>query len=309
MELRQLKYFVRIVELRSFSKAAKHLYIAQPALSKHMAALEAELKTSLLTRSVRGVTPTEAGLTLYSLAQALLRQADRIPDEVANASDSPAGVVAIGIPASTANILAAPLIRAACARLPRVQLQISEGASGNLEELLASGRLDISLLFERQKRAQKLHVRPILAEDLFFVASKKLNSGDGDISLAQVARHPLVLPGLSSTTRQLADAAFAKAGLAIQVLAEVEATSTMKSIVTDGVGAAILSRSALYPEQEDTQLSVRKIVQPELRRGLCLCTSRTAALSRGAECVIELIDDTARQLVRDGVWRNAVEIG
>src|SRR5690606_5758821 len=65
MELRQLRYFVRIVELGSLTRAAKDLYIAQPALSAQISKLENELDIKLLTRSVRGVMPTEAGESLY----------------------------------------------------------------------------------------------------------------------------------------------------------------------------------------------------------------------------------------------------
>jgi LysR family nitrogen assimilation transcriptional regulator len=309
VELRQLRYFVRTVELGSVSKAAKHLFIAQPALSKHIGSLEAELKTRLLTRSVRGITPTEAGLTLYRHAQSVLRQLDRIPDEVRDASDSPSGVVAIGIPASTASILAAPLIRAVREKLPRVRLQISEGASGQLEELLASGRLEISLLYDRQKRAQKLHVRAILMEDLFLVSSSEEHCRDSaQATLSEVAAYPLILPSVLSTTRQLVDASFAKAGLSLNLLAEAESTSTMKSIAMAGLGAAILSRAALFPEDPQSGLRVRRIVQPALRRGLCLCTSHTAAVSRGVQAVMEVVQHTARQLIHDGVWRNVAEL-
>ncbi len=304
MELRQLRYFVRIVDLGSVSKAAGHLFVAQPALSKQVAALEQELDAVLLVRSSRGVTPTEAGLALYRHAQTVLRQLERIPDEVRHAADSPAGVVSVGIPASTANILAAPLVRAVRMRLPSVRLQIAEGVSGHLEEMLASGRLEMSLLFERQKRAQRLQVRPLLVEDMFLVASRALVPQEpGEITLAEVARYPLVLPGVANTTRQLVDASFAKAGLTIDLLAEVEATSSMKSIATQGLGAAILSRSALYPDDQEPSVSMRRIVRPALRRGLGLCTLESATPSRSASAVMEVIVDTVRALIRDGVWR------
>jgi DNA-binding transcriptional LysR family regulator len=89
MELRQLRYFVRIVDLGSLSKAAADLFVAQPALSKQIAALEAELKATLLVRSPRGVTPTEAGQAFYRQAQSVLRQLGRIPDEVRSVQDRP----------------------------------------------------------------------------------------------------------------------------------------------------------------------------------------------------------------------------
>jgi LysR family nitrogen assimilation transcriptional regulator len=307
VELRQLKYFARIVELGSLSKAANDLRIAQPALSRQIGALERELKTPLLTRSVRGTAATEAGAELYRHAQSVLRQLDAMSDAVQNASRSVSGVVTIGIPTSTANILAVPLVREVHAKLPNVQLHITEGESGYLEELLASGRLETSLLYERQQRPQKLHVRPLLAEDLFLVSSATGSTAPHEVTLAQLARYPLVLPSLLSTTRQLLEAALAKAGLSANVVVDIDATTTMKSLVHAGIGSAILSRAALSAEH-DAKLSVRRIVRPALSRELCLCTSRTAPLTRGAQAVVELIEATARKLVRDGTWRNVTEL-
>jgi LysR family nitrogen assimilation transcriptional regulator len=307
VELRQLKYFARIVELGSLSKAANDLRIAQPALSRQISALERELKTPLLTRSVRGIAATEAGVELYRHAQSVLRQLDAMSDAVRNASRTVSGVVTIGIPTSTAYMLAVPLVREVRARLPNVQLHITEGESGYLEELLASARLETSLLYERQQRPHKLHVRPLLAEDLFLVSSQTVDAETRDVPLAELARYPLVLPSMLSTTRQLLEAALAKAGVAAHVVADIDATTTMKSLVYAGIGSAILSRAALTAES-DAKLTVRRIVKPALKRELCLCTSRTAPLTRGAQAVVEIIETTTRRLIRDGTWRNVTEL-
>src|SRR5437763_540771 len=107
MEIRQLKYFVRIVDLGSFSKAAAELFIAQPALSKQIKMLEAELGATLLSRTVRGVQATESGSLFYRHAQAVLRQLERVAGEIADVNGNPTGVVTLGIPQSPASVLAA----------------------------------------------------------------------------------------------------------------------------------------------------------------------------------------------------------
>src|SRR6266702_1034469 len=76
VNLRRLKYFVKIVDIGSLTQAAEVLYIAQPALSQQLATLEGEVRQQLLVRTKRGVTPTEAGKVLYRHAQLILRQCD-----------------------------------------------------------------------------------------------------------------------------------------------------------------------------------------------------------------------------------------
>lgn len=108
MQLRQLVYFVRIVEIGSFSRAAQSLHVAQPALSQQIGQLEDELDVKLLTRSVRGVTPTDAGHAIYRHAQAILRQIDATQLIAAQAGSGPAGKVTVGLPWTIASLLGLP---------------------------------------------------------------------------------------------------------------------------------------------------------------------------------------------------------
>src|SRR5690349_18539130 len=121
MDIRQLRTFVRIVDLGSLSRAAGALRIAQSALSQHVAALETELRAQLLQRSTRGVTPTEAGRLLYRHAQAILQQVDDCRAAVAAQASEPTGRVAFGMPLSLVAPLALPVFQAVRAQYPGVQ--------------------------------------------------------------------------------------------------------------------------------------------------------------------------------------------
>ncbi|VFS24682.1 Cat operon transcriptional regulator [Yokenella regensburgei] len=77
MNLRRLKYFVKIVDIGSLTQAAEVLHIAQPALSQQVATLEGEMNQQLLIRTKRGVTPTDAGKILYTHARTILRQCEQ----------------------------------------------------------------------------------------------------------------------------------------------------------------------------------------------------------------------------------------
>lgn len=96
MNLRRLRYFVKIVDLGSLTQAAEALHIAQPALSQQLSTLEGEFNERLLIRTKRGVTPTPAGMVLYRHAQTILRQLDQAHSDVGNAGQGLSGSVSVG---------------------------------------------------------------------------------------------------------------------------------------------------------------------------------------------------------------------
>ncbi|BFT82218.1 hypothetical protein GVv1_30100 [Enterobacter pseudoroggenkampii] len=112
MNLRRLKYFVKIVDIGSLTQAAEVLHIAQPALSQQVATLEGEMDQQLLIRTKRGVTPTEAGKILYTHARTILRQCEQAQLAVNNVGQTLSGHVSIGLAPGTPR----PLLPCRCCR-------------------------------------------------------------------------------------------------------------------------------------------------------------------------------------------------
>lgn len=140
MELRQLRYFVAIVDHGSLSRAARVLHIAQPALTQQIRQLEDEMAAQLLHRSAQGVIATDAGKVFYEHALAILKQVQDAKQAVAQSTDKPSGTVALGIPQSVSNALALPLLNAVRSIYPEITLQLTEELTGNLITQLKSGR-------------------------------------------------------------------------------------------------------------------------------------------------------------------------
>src|SRR6202050_1572346 len=102
MQFRQLRYFVKIVDAGSCSRAASVVHVAQPALSQQVAELEERLGVMLLQRSARGVLPTAAGGILYKEASAILHQLDQLPGIARSDDGQPEGTVSLGVISSLA---------------------------------------------------------------------------------------------------------------------------------------------------------------------------------------------------------------
>jgi LysR family nitrogen assimilation transcriptional regulator len=310
VEIRQFRYFVRIVELGSVTRAAADLFVAQPALSQQISNLEDELKVKLLARSVRGVTPTQAGQVFYRHARAMLRHMERMRSDVLQAGEHPQGEVSLGLPTSAATILAPALIAACASRYPDIRLQITESLSGHLQELVVNGRIEMSLLFEpvqappahKARLAAHMDVRPLLVEQLFLMTAGD-SEADAEVSFERAAQYPLVLPGRANVTRQIIDAAFAAQGREPQLVAELDSLATIRAVVAGGVGATIGSTAVPGGTQG---LRVQRIVEPELHRRLSLCTFDIVPLGGAALKVIELVEQITAELVDSGAWPGAV---
>jgi len=217
--------------------------------------------------------------------------------------------VSIGVPFSASNILTPALVAAARKRLPGVRLAITEGVSGVLEGLLTSGRLDLSLLYQREHPARQVEERHLLLEDLYLVTLARPGAKLApEVTLAEAVRHPFILPGPANTTRQMLERGARNAGVQLEVVAEVDSPWTTRSLVAAGAGASVMSRSALFPEKTRPALAVQRIVRPALSRRLNVCVSRAEAPARAAAQVLELLEETAVALVRRGEWKGATVV-
>jgi LysR family transcriptional regulator, nitrogen assimilation regulatory protein len=148
MQLRHLRYFVRIVEAGSFSRAAATIHVAQPALSQQIAELEEELGVSLLHRSARGVRPTAAGETLYREAAAILQQMEQLPGKIRSTGGETEGAVSLGMTSTLAAFLSGPFMEACRTALPQVALRFITGHSLLIASRIEARTLDFGIVFE-----------------------------------------------------------------------------------------------------------------------------------------------------------------
>ncbi|CAN5398704.1 LysR substrate-binding domain-containing protein [soil metagenome] len=295
MDLIQLEYFLRVIETGSFSRAAVALDLAQPSLSRRIAALETELGQRLLTRTGRGAVPTEAGSLLAAHARTLLDAAQRARDELRELDSNPSGRVVIGIPPRVALGLSARLVQAFRERYPRAVVTVLEGLSVSLRESLIAGRLDLALLFD-PAHAPQLRYEPVMRERLVMVAPPGTLLPQR-IRLARLADYPMVLPSAPNAIRSLVDATLESRGITLSVIAEVGAVQTVRSLVAKGVGCTILPESALGAAGIDL-LPKAAIGPPTIWNSLVLATplARPATrLTREAARMLRTLD------FRDGI--------
>lgn len=302
MDVRQLKYFVAIVDASSISKAAQALYVAQPSLSQQISGLEEELKVKLLLRSSHGVKPTEAGRALYKHARQVMRQMEQIRAEVRGGGGSETGTVAIGFPTTVAWVLARPLFSYVRRKTPGIKLQIFESISGYITELLANGRLDLAVLFRDVESGAASQI-PLFKEDLYLVGDCGLEVPDGSsaCTIGELASIPLVLPSTTSGLRKLIEKTFSREDATLNVAAEVDSLSTLIAIAESGDAGTILPLSALSGRDAATAPTARKL-KPGIRRTASLCWSDVLPADSATLAVRQAVVDLVAELHHEGRW-------
>jgi len=302
VDTRRLESFVKIVDVGSITKAADILHIAQPALSQQISALESQFKQKLLIRSKQGVVPTEAGRALYQQAQIILRQVELAQAAVRTSGRAPAGRVSIGLaPLTSGSALALPLLKQVRRRYPDIVLYINQHFGGVLSEAIMTGRMDMAYIYDSGPR-RGVELEPVLTEQLMIVAAPGSDLGDpltGVIGLADLADVPLLLPSGVHTLRQVMDARLGELSLRPRIAAELDSIVIMIQAVRAGLGTAVMPQSVQH-HFDLTDLTLRRIVDPEITLTVSICTSENQPMSEPALVVHQVLLELIQSLTTAG---------
>lgn len=306
MELRQLRYFVAIVDHGSLSRAALMLHVAQPALTQQLRQLEDELGVQLLHRTAQGVLSTDAGKVFYEHAQAILKQVADAQAAVVQSAERPSGSVTLGLPHSISSALALPLLRAIRQRYPEITLQLTEELTGNLTEQLRAGRVNLAVLLD-DGQLGGFATTPLVEEELRYICrdDTPLASGRDSVSLREVLDTTLILPGLQHGVRPRIESTARGAGLHARDVIEINSIAILKSAILAGMGATILPVAPVLAEVERGAMRALPIHGPAIARTVVLCASRNIPLTNAASAVGRLVAQVAHDLCDSGDWIGA----
>lgn len=305
MDMRQLRYFVQIVESGSLSKASRQLYIVQPALSQQMAKLEEEVGKPLLIRSARGVVPTENGEALFQHAKFLLRQLDEAVLVARRDSTEIKGRVTLGLAPSTVAAVGLPLVKRLKARYPGISLNVIAIHSGYLQEMLRTGQLDISILFHSTS-ASEMTCEPLFDEELFVMlpAASGLVPDDRDsLTLAEVARLPMVLPHPTHGLRRRIMVEFERAQLEFEPAAEIDSLQLVTQYAATFGAATIQPMCAYLAMNPSDPWRCLPISDTRMIRTNYLYSLPRQKLSAQAAIVCTELKQVVRELIEAGLWQ------
>ena len=304
MDVRQLRYFVEVVQAKSFTKAAERVRVAQPALGFQVRKLEDELGSALLVRHSRGVKTTEAGDALLKHAHAILRQIELAKQEVIDLAGPPRGPLALGVTPTASALLATRIVQQCGETFPGIALNLVEGLSEDVMKWLDEGRIDLGFTYN-PTAIKGIESKPLLIEDLFYISPTEDDVGAEKIALAKLRNRSLILPSRPHGTRILVERAAEQQGIVIQVSCEVDSVATVRELVEAGIGATILPLGAVQDAVRSGRLHAVRIARPRISRTLHLAWSSRSAQTNAALVVCDIIDKLAEERIQSGggFWR------
>ncbi|MER7521121.1 LysR family transcriptional regulator [Streptomyces sp. NPDC126499] len=301
MELRQLRYFVCVVEEGGFTRAAARLHLAQPGLSAQIRQLEKELGQRLLDRSGRSVTPTEVGRAVLPYARAALAAAESVRQTVDAYTGLLRGRVTLGVVSGAtghAFDIAALLADFHDAH-PAVEVALTEDTTERMQAALLAGELDIALLGTAERTPppgaafQTVIDVPLVAA--FAPTDPVLDRADGtSVPLAELRDRKLICLPRGTGVRTALERGCAQAGFRPRVAFEAAAPQVLTQLAARGLGIAVLPAGENEPAL-DGHLRTLRIVRPEMRGRIALAWQAGGPSSPAARALLDRLREAVPQ--------------
>lgn len=298
MDLRGIRYFVQIAELGSITRAAQHLRVAQPALSRHIHALEEELGVPLLVRLPRGVRLTTAGRQFLDHCQRILRELGRAQDELRSGAAVAQGRVILGVSPTTGPLLLPGVVERMRRQCPQISLKVVDGFSNQLYDWLQAGRADVAVL-TNPVSSRSVKVTPLISEPVVVYAKAQPRNSKRFFTVADLARTPVVS---TEAIRLIADEQLQRYKARVRVEAEIDAVEAIRRLVLRGTGMALMPVSTFHEDVAAGKLTAWPIADANIHRILTLGQQADRRPSAAIDEVAQIMTAEVRALAESGVF-------
>jgi len=304
VDLRQLRYFRAVADCGGFSAAAAVLRIAQSALSRHVALLEAECGGALFERGVHGVALTPSGRVLLQRASFLLQQVEEARSEVQAENANPRGTIRLGSTPSVGELLYQPLTSRFLLRFPRVRLQLIEAITPDPLTSLMNGELDLAIV-GRPASTDGILFTPLFHEQFCVfgpAGARELPSGEvhPEVLLGLPLVVPSGMPWLPRLQTMLGERVHK-----LWPRVEVVSMNCMKQMVRGGIGFGVVPTWTIRREIAAGEFKAATLRGLRGHRGLAMPTSRP--VSRITQSLAKAVQEEVDVMVKAGVLAARVE--
>ena len=286
MDTQNLRAFLLVAESGSFSQAAKRLHLTQPAVSKRIAQLEAQLNVSLFDRIGRRISTTEAGAALLPHARAVHLELQAAQQSVRDLAGEVRGRLRLATSHHIGLHRLPPLLSFFSKAFPAVQLDIDFMDSEQAYELTLQGEVELAVVTLAPSSIANIVTRPIWLDPLDFMVQQGTQlTRKKALGLKELSQHPAILPGLNTYTGQIVKSLFDQRSLPIQIAITTNYLETIRMMASVGLGWTVLPRS-----MRDPSLATLPIRGARIERTLGAIHHEGRSLSRAAQAFIEALE-------------------
>jgi DNA-binding transcriptional LysR family regulator len=297
MDIHALEVFCRIMETRSFSRAAEAVSLTQPTVSGHIKNLEGEVGSSLFDRLGKEVRPTRAGEILYRYATEILRLRTAALQALDQHKGRLRGSLLIGASTIPGEYILPALLARFKARYPEIAISLRIGGSREVVSAVAEGEYEVGMVGARFDDPKLEYVRFAGDEIVLAVPAGHPWASRRRVSLADVAKGPLILREPGSGTRKATEEAFARARVEPPegaVVAELGSNEAVRQAVRGGAGCSFISRRAIAEELKQGALATVAVEGLKLTRDFYMVTHRRRSRSPAGEAFRKFLLEQAR---------------
>jgi DNA-binding transcriptional LysR family regulator len=279
MDLTLMRSLLAVVDAGAITEAADRLGVTQPALSRRVRQLEAQLGVALLTRGRKGVALTTVGHLVAAEARVLVERYDHLRAQVAAYQRLEGGTVRLGGGATAVSFVLPDAIARFQGEYPGVRFQVKESGSREVEEDVVSGRLELGIV-TLPTHLRELEVHPLIEDRIVLIARAQHPLAQArPLRVAQLAGLALVGFEAGSAIRQIIDASLREAGVEMNVVMELRSIPAIVRMVASTGTLAFVSHMGIESESQVEVLRVRDL---DIRRQLAVIARRGAVLSPAA---------------------------
>lgn len=291
IESRQLRYFTAVAEAGSFTAAAARLRVAQPALSRQIAALEAELGTALFAREPGGVTLTDSGRVLLRHSEAIRLHAARAREEIAELTGDASGWLSFGTAPSTGLLLFGAVAGRMIERFPKLRLSFVEGVGAQLLAGIADGTIDVAVT-SRPAHAPETEFRHLFSEPVYLIAAKGLAMPHEIADWDDLEGLPLVVTNQQTSFASWVEELSGLARASLDLRFRVESAYASVDIVRRGLAYGVVPQSALAEAGVAGELQAVRMAAVTLDRHLAW--SRKREIGAAFRLLCDVVADEVR---------------
>ena len=284
------KIFYHCATEKSFSTAAKKLYITQSAVSQAIKGLEKQLGVSLFIRNARSIQLTKEAELLYSYVSQAFNYLKTAESKLIEMEDLSAGEIRIGVSDSICKYFIMPYIKKFNQLYPKILVKVINRTTPQLYEVLKDGLADFIIATPPKDYSAHSYKKFVSVEDIFVAAPQKyFNLRERDISLEELNNHPLILLDSESSTRKLLNSFFEKNGLTCNAEIELESLELVIEFARIGTGIAyVLRESAQQYIQTNELFEVTPTIKPP-KRELGVVTNKKVVPSKAITTFLEAL--------------------
>ena len=297
MDLRALEVFCKIVELRSFSRAAEAVLLTQPTVSGHIKALEEELGLKLFDRAGKTVTPTRAGEILYGYGRRILALRDEARQAINKHKGGLTGHLALGGSTIPGAYILPPIVAAFKREHPGVTITLNIRGSRDIVRDVIEGTCEIGMVGARFEEG-RLHYEQFAKDDLVLaVPAAHPWASRSTVRLRELAGQPFIMRERGSGTRKVMEECLTTHGLDagnLRVVLEVTGNEAVRQALKAGAGISVISRRAIEDEIHHKMVAAVRIHGVRLVRDFFLVTHKSRPRSPLGQAFLSFLEQSSR---------------